>query len=246
MTSPPRRAPSPQRRSPQRRSPPRRSRSPPPAHTSAGLPYLATPADNLVAAARVFAIADPANLAANPLAIEHGVALVRRALEQPVNGADLDGRLYSRQATTQRNSNGGREIAANRDNCLPPRNNGAEHSTNNNGRGDRSRGRAAEGAAAAAAAPQPRNQRALAPNDACHTITRNRSERSAANSDDARHTIVQCRENREADTEASSSRLGPKCFGRRITGERYPEGFKGPRGVPIYEANMDPKTWIDN
>ena len=94
--------------------------------------------------------------------------------------------------------------------------------------------------------PQPRNQRALAPNDARHTITRNRSERSAANSDDARHTIVQRRENREADTETSSSRLGPKCFGKRITGERYPEGFKGPRGVPIYEANMDPKTWIDN
>ena len=167
-------------------------------------------------------------------------------MEQQVNGADLDGRLYSRQATTQRNSNGGREIVANRDNCPPPRNNGAEHSTNNHGRGGRSRGRAAEGAAAAAAAPQPRNQRALAPNDARHTITRNRSERSAANSDDARHTIVQRRENREADTEASSSRLGPKCFGRRITGERYPEGFKGPRGVPIYEANMDPKMWIDN
>ena len=94
-------------------------------------------------------------------------------MEQQVNGTDLDGRLYSPQAMTQRNSNGGCEIIANRDNCLPPRNNGAEHSTNNHGRGGRSRGRGAEGAAAAAAAPQPQNQRALAPNDACHTPTRN-------------------------------------------------------------------------
>ena len=122
------------------------------------------PADNLAAAAKAFAIIDPANPTENPVAIQHGVALVNRTLEQQVNGADFDGRLYSRKATSQRNSNGGRElVVANRTNCPPPRNDGVEHSTNNgNGNGGRGRGRRVDGAGAGAGAaappPAPRNQ----------------------------------------------------------------------------------------
>ena len=179
---------------------------PPPRTTPVGIPYLATPADNIVAAARAFAAVDP-QVAATDVAVQHGIALVNRALEQQVNGADLDGRLYSRQATvTQNNSNGGRVanrevVVANRDNNPPPQHNEPpEHSTNdgNGGRGRRAE-RAAPAAGAGGAPAPPRNRRNLGPNDARHTITRNRSERSAATSADAR----------QDDGVGSSGRLGP-------------------------------------
>ena len=121
--------PPPRRTTSRQATPPPPPPPPPPPHaqqTPARIPYLATPADNIVAAARAFAAVDP-QVAATDVAVQHGIALVNRALEQQVNGADLDGRLYSRQATaTQNNSNGGRVanrevVVANRDSATSSR-----------------------------------------------------------------------------------------------------------------------------
>ena len=31
-----------------------------------------------------------------------------------------------------------------------------------------------------------------------------------------------------------------------IRGEKYPEGFKGPRDIEKYDTSLDPAVWIDS
>src|SRR3954465_13059500 len=43
----------------------------------------------------------------------------------------------------------------------------------------------------------------------------------------------------------SLSRLGPKCFGPMIRGERYPANFKAPKEIQKYDPSYDPSVWLD-
>ena len=68
----------------------------------------------------------------------------------------------------------------------------------------------------------------------------NAQQHRANNPGDLRHSLDNSRARR-----GSFTRFGAPCFGPMIQGEKYPEGFKGPRDVEKYEPTMDPEVWID-
>ncbi len=123
----------------------------------------------------------------------------------------------------------GRPMAANTLNCPPPeplqlqhRPTHAELSTND---------------------PRPANNLVTAngqPIDARTHIINQRWR--ARQPDDLRHTLTN---HRDGEPMGSLSRLGPKCFGPMIRGEKYPPNFKAPKEIEKYDPSYDPAVWLD-
>ena len=60
--------------------------------------------------------------------------------------------------------------------------------------------------------------------------------------DDLWHTLTN---RRNGEPMGSLSRLGPKCFGPMIRGEKYLANFKASKEIEKYDPSYDPSVWLD-
>ena len=134
--------------------------------------------------------------------------------------------MYSRSSASRTASSAAHHAVANRQNCPPPQPQPP---------------RRVEPAVSTNNPPPARNIYAAngKPID-LRTHIVNAQQHRANNPADLRHSLNSSHARR-----GSFTRFGPPCFGPMIQGERYPEGFKGPRDVEKYEPTMDPEVWID-
>src|SRR3954469_6147267 len=137
--------------------------------------------------------------------------------------------MYSRSSGS-RAASSGRPMAENTLNCPPPEPLQLQHRYAN--------------AALSTNDPRPANNFVAAngqPVDARTHIINNQSWR-ARQPDDLRHTLTN---RRDGEPMQSLSRLGPKCFGPMIRGEKYPMNFKAPKEIEKYDPSYNPSVWLD-